>query len=106
MAYSIMPYVWMVPKKKYGGHIKSAQMTRSNVDTRLVKGFHGHYQALSSASMSNGTLNLLETITEVPHLQVLKRANHLSYDFLLMPVFLHWVFPVKADQALENHAHL
>ena len=55
MAFGSTPYVGMVPKKN-GGYIKSAQMTRSNVDAGLVNGLHEHYQALSSASMSNGTI--------------------------------------------------
>ena len=64
MAYGSMPYVGMAPKKN-GGHIKSAQMTLlkcqcidNTVNVRLVKGFHEPYQALSSASMGNGTINI------------------------------------------------
>ena len=57
--------VGMTPKKN-GGHIKSAQMTRSKCLHRSVNGFHEPYQALSSTSMGNRTVNLLESIAEVP----------------------------------------
>ena len=53
MAYGSTPYVGMAPKKN-GGHIKSAKMARSKC---LVKGLYEPYQALQSASMSNGTVN-------------------------------------------------
>ena len=47
MAYGSTPHVGMVLKKK--SHTR-------NVNIKLVRGFHEHYQALSSASMSNGTV--------------------------------------------------
>ena len=56
MAYGSTPYIGMAPKKN-GGHIKSAQMTRSNVCIKLVNGLHEPYQALSSASMGIRTAN-------------------------------------------------
>ena len=56
MAYGSTPYVGMAPKKN-GGHIKSAQITRSKCYVRLVKGLYEPYRALPSASMSNGTVN-------------------------------------------------
>ena len=74
MAYGSTPYVGMTPKKN-GGHIKSAQMTRSKCLQRSVNGFHEPYQALSSASMGNRTVNLLESIAKVPDRQSLKRAK-------------------------------
>ena len=42
---------------KNGGHIKSAQMSRSKCCVRLINGLHEAYQALSSASMGNKTVN-------------------------------------------------
>ena len=74
MAYGSTPYVGMTPKKN-GGHIKSAQMTRSKCLQRSVNGFHEPYQALSSTSMGNRTVNLLESIAKVPDRQSLKRAK-------------------------------
>ena len=74
MAYGSMPYVGMTPKKN-GGHIKSAQMTRSKCLHRSVNGFHEPYQALSSTSMGNRAVNLLESIAKVPDRQSLKRAK-------------------------------
>ena len=56
MAYGSKPYVGMTLKKN-GGYIQSAQMTRWNVCIRLVNGLHEPYQALSSASMGNMTVN-------------------------------------------------
>ena len=74
MAYGSTPYVGMTPKKN-GGHIKSAQMTRSKCLHRSVNGFHEPYQALSSTSVGNRTANLLESIAKVPDRQSLKRAK-------------------------------
>ena len=74
MAYGSTPYVGMTPKKN-GGHIKSARMTRSKCLQRSVNGFHEPYQALSSTSMGNRTVNLLESIAKVPDRQSLKRAK-------------------------------
>ena len=74
MAYGSTPYVGMTPKKN-SGHIKSAQMTRSKCLHRSVNGFHEPYQALSSTSMGNRTVNLLESIAKVPDRQSLKRAK-------------------------------
>ena len=74
MAYGSTPYVGMTPKKN-GGHIKSAQMTRSKCLHRSVNGFHEPYQALSSTSMGNRAVNLLESIAKVPDRQSLKRAK-------------------------------
>ena len=74
MAYSSTPYVGMTPKKN-GGHIKSAQMTRSKCLHRSVNGLHEPYQALSSTSMGNRTVNLLESIAKVPDRQSLKWAK-------------------------------
>ena len=74
MAYGSTPYVGMTPKKN-GGHIKSAQMTRSKCLHRSVNGLHEPYQALSSTCMDNRTVNLLERIAKVPDRQSLKRAK-------------------------------
>ena len=74
MAYGSTPYVGMTPKKN-GGLIKSAQMTRSKCLHRLVNCLHEPYQALSSTSMGNRTVNLLESIAKVPDRQSLKRAE-------------------------------
>ena len=52
MAYGSMPYVGIALKKN-GGYIKSAHR---NVCIRLVKGLYEPYQALSSASMGNGSI--------------------------------------------------
>ena len=38
--------------------LKVCKLHARNVDVRLVKGFHEHYLALSSAAMSNGTVIL------------------------------------------------
>ena len=49
------PYVgW--PRKKMAATLKVRKWYARNVDVRLVKGFHEHDQALSGASMSNGTV--------------------------------------------------
>ena len=56
MAYGSTPYVGMASKKN-GGHIKSAQMTRSKCLVGLVKGLYEPYQALPSASMGDRTVN-------------------------------------------------
>ena len=77
MAYGSTPYVGMT-RKKNGGHIKSAQMTRSKCLHRSVNGLHEPYQALSSTSMGNRTVNLLESIAKVPDWQSLKRAKSSS----------------------------
>ena len=67
MAYSSMPYVGMALKKNGGN------MTRLNVCVRLVKDFHGPYQALSNASMGNKTINFAgESISKVPDRRVAK----------------------------------
>ena len=55
MAYGSTPYVGMVPKKM-AATLKVRKLHARNVNVRLVKGFHEHYQALSSASTSNGTI--------------------------------------------------
>ena len=65
------PYVGMTPKKN-GGHIKSVQM---NVYLRLVKGLHEPYQALSSASMSNGTVIFDGEHRKVPNWEVAKTGK-------------------------------
>ena len=57
MAYGSTPYVCRDGPEKNGGHIKSAQITRLKCHVRLVKGLYEPYQALPSASMSNGTVN-------------------------------------------------
>ena len=54
MAYGSTPYVGMTPPKN-GGHIKSAQMTRSKCLHRSVNGLHEPYQALSSTSSSSSS---------------------------------------------------
>ena len=51
-----MPYVGMVPKKM-AATLNVRKWHAWNVDVRLVKGFHEHYQALSRASMGNRTIN-------------------------------------------------
>ena len=43
-------------KKKTVATLKVCKWYARNFDARLVKGFHEHCQALSSASMSNGTI--------------------------------------------------
>ena len=53
MAYGSTPYVGMAPKKKMAATLKVRKWPARNVD---VKGFHEHYQVLSSASMSNETV--------------------------------------------------
>ena len=55
MAYGSTPYVGMV-RKKMPATLKVRKWHTRNVDVGLVKGFHEHYQALSSASVSNGTI--------------------------------------------------
>ena len=55
MAYGSTPYVGMAPKKM-AATLKVRKWHARNVDVRLVKGFHEHYQALLSTSMSNGTV--------------------------------------------------
>ena len=55
MAYGSTPYVGMAPKKM-AATLKVHKWHARNVDVRLIKGFHEHYRALSSASMSNGTV--------------------------------------------------
>ena len=57
MAYGSTPYVLDDPGKN-GGHIKSAQMTHSNVCVRLINSLYEPYQSLLSTSMSNRTVNL------------------------------------------------
>ena len=59
----------------------------SNVCIRLVQGIHEPYQTLPSASMDMRPLTSPESIAEVPDWQSLKRANHLSSDFLLFSFF-------------------
>ena len=56
MAYYRTPYVGMTPKKMTSTLIVHKWHAR-NVCVRLVKGLHEPYQALSSASMGNGTIN-------------------------------------------------
>ena len=53
MVYGSTPYVGMVQKKMAA---KVRKWHARNVDVGLVKGFHEYYQALSSASMSNGAV--------------------------------------------------
>ena len=74
MAYGSTPYVGMTPKKN-GDHIESAQMTRSKCLHRSVNGFHEPYQALSSTSMVNRTVNLLESIAKVPRPAIAKTGQ-------------------------------
>ena len=50
--------------------------TNHTLNVKLVKGFHEHYQALSSASMSNGTVKFNRL-----HGKSLKCANRLSSNF-------------------------
>ena len=56
MAYGSTPYVGMTPKKN-GGHIEVHKWHARNVCVRLVNGLYEPYQALSSASMANKTVN-------------------------------------------------
>ena len=59
--HGVLPYAIceMTPKKN-GGHIKSAQMTARNVCVGLANGLNEPYQALSSASTANNTVNFAE----------------------------------------------
>ena len=57
MVYGSTPYVGMVPKKMVAT-LKVRKWHAQNVDVRLVKSFHEHYQVLSSAFMSDGTVKL------------------------------------------------
>ena len=43
-------------EKKMAATLKVRKLHARNVDVRLVKGFHEHYQALSSASTINDTV--------------------------------------------------
>ena len=56
MAYGSTPYVGMTPKKM-AATIKVHKLHARNVYDRLVNGLYEPYQALPSASMSNGTVN-------------------------------------------------
>ena len=56
MAYGSTPYVGMTPKKN-GGHIESHKWHAQKVCDRSVNGLHEPYQALSSSSMGNRTIN-------------------------------------------------
>ena len=56
MAYGSTPYIGMTPKKS-GSHIKSYKWHARNVCIRSVNGLHEPYQALSSSSMGNRTIN-------------------------------------------------
>ena len=56
MAYGSTPYVGMTPEKN-GGHIEVHKWHAQNVCVRLVNGLYEPYQALSSASMANKTVN-------------------------------------------------
>ena len=59
--------------------LKVHKLHAQNVDVRLVKGFHEHYQVLPRAM---GPSNLLENIAELPDRQVTKTGKSLSSDFL------------------------
>ena len=56
MAYGSTPYVGMTPIKLVAT-LRVYKWHAWNVYVRLVKGLHGPYQAISSASMSNRTIN-------------------------------------------------
>ena len=67
-------------EKKMAATLKVHKWHARNVDIRLVKGFHEHYQALSWAM---GPLGVLESITELPDWQVTKTGT-LSIFWLLL----------------------
>ena len=52
--------------------LKVHKRDTQNVYVKLVKALHELFQALLSASMSNWTVNSLESIAKVPHQQVAK----------------------------------
>ena len=56
MVYGSTPYVGMTPKKN-GSHFNSAQMTRSKCLLYISQRLNEPYQAVSSASMANNTVN-------------------------------------------------
>ena len=56
MAYGSTPYVGMTPKKIVAA-LKMYKWHTRNVCVRLVNGLQERYQALSSASMGNSTIN-------------------------------------------------
>ena len=56
MVYGSTPYAGMAPKKK-AATLKAHESHARNVGVRLVKGLYEPYQSLSSASMSNRTVN-------------------------------------------------
>ena len=74
-------------------HIKSAQMTHSKCRCKFSQRPPCTHEALLRASMSNGTLNLLESIAEVPDQQVAKTGKSsifwLSSFFLLSVTVSH-----------------
>ena len=53
----VVHHMYRDDPEKNGSHIKSAQWHARKVCARSVKGLHGLYQALPSASMGNGNMN-------------------------------------------------
>ena len=95
MAYYHTPYVGKGPKKM-ASTLKVHKWHTRDVDVRLVKGFHEHYQALSSASMSNGPLDVLESIAEVPDQQVAKTGK---LSIFWLSFFIFFLLSVTVRQA-------
>ena len=50
-----------------------------NVKIKLVDGLCEPYQSLSSASITNGIINLLESIAEIPDRQVAKTGKSSTF---------------------------
>ena len=74
MAYSSTPYVG-IAQEKMAATSKVYKWHVQNVCVRLVNSLYEPYQALSSASMGNRPLTLLESIAKVPDLQVAKMGK-------------------------------
>ena len=72
---------------------------------RSVKDLHQPYQALLSASMGNGTITLLESITKVPDRQVAKTGKSSIFFFLsssLSHTSMITIEAIKTIQTLKN----
>jgi len=86
------PYVGMAPKKM-AATLKVCKWHGQNVDVRLIKGFHEHYQALSSASMNNGTVRFI----------VLLMTSQMIYHRGGEPEpAMHCWFKCHGTQAMDN----
>ena len=77
--------------EKNGGHINSAQMTHLKCLHRLVKGLHEPYQAILSASMGNGAINIAGWRVSLKYQtsKLPKWANHLIFWHLFFLFLSH-----------------